>query len=221
MADQFANAPESPATAAQQLPTTIRELHRAVLRRFLDHGRCHRDDLRKTANALGVELDDALYRLKSDDLVHTAADGHIEVAYPFSGRPTTHTVHLTGRPPVAAMCAIDALGIPLMNGSDGVIYSADPVSQKRIQIRRHGSDWIWQPASAVVVISRTDCCGTLARLHASRLPSTPPRKTRKHISTAIPNFVVSSSARPTRSPSPPAYSDPCSQLTEPLRPTRR
>lgn len=162
MADRFANAPESPATAAQHLPPVIRELHRAVLRRFLDHGRCHRDDLRMTATALGVELDDALYRLESDDLVHTAADGDIEVAYPFSGRPTTHTAHLTGRPPVAAMCAIDALGIPLMSGSDGVIYSADPVSQTRIQIRRHGSDWIWQPSSAVVVISRTDCPGTLA-----------------------------------------------------------
>ena len=124
MSDQFANAPESVAAAAQQLPLTIRELHRAVLRRFLDRGQCHRDDLRKTANALGVELDDALYLLDRADLVHTAADGLIEVAYPFSGRPTAHTVHLTGHPQVAAMCAIDALGIPLMTGSDGVIESS-------------------------------------------------------------------------------------------------
>ena len=41
--------------------------------------------------------------------------------------PTTgHTVHLIGHPPVAAMCAIDALGIPLMTGTDGVIDPRPP-----------------------------------------------------------------------------------------------
>ena len=57
-----------------------------------------------------------------------APDGQIEVAYPFSRRSTGHTVHLTGHLPVAAMCAIDALGIPLMTGADGVIDSTDPTT---------------------------------------------------------------------------------------------
>jgi len=155
-------APQSVADAAQQLPPAIRQLHRAVLRGFLDHGQSHRDDLRKTAAVLGVDLDDALRRLNRADLVHTTRDGRVEIAYPFSGRPTAHTVRLIGHPAVAAMCAIDALGIPVMTGLDGVIDSADPDTGTPIQIQRHGSEWTWQPATAVVVIGHTDCTGTLA-----------------------------------------------------------
>ena len=124
MPDQ-SDAPQSVAASAEQLPPAIRELHRAVLRGFRDSGQVHRDDLHPTAAALGVDVDDALHQLSSADLVHTAPDGQIEVAYPFSRRPTGHTVHLTGYLPVAAMCAIDALGIPLMTGTDGVIDSTD------------------------------------------------------------------------------------------------
>jgi alkylmercury lyase-like protein len=162
MPEQFAIPPQSVAAAAQQLPPAIRQLHRAVLRGFRDHGQSHRDDLRKTASALGVDLDDALRQLDRADLAHTTPDGQVEIAYPFSGRPTAHTVHLTGHPPVAAMCAIDALGIPLMTGSDGVIHSADPDTGTPIRIQRRGTEWTWQPASAVVVIASTDCTGTLA-----------------------------------------------------------
>lgn len=161
MPNQSADTPQSVAAAAQQLPPAIRELHRAVLRGFRDHGQAHRDDLHPTA-ALGVDLDDALHQLASADLVHTAPDGQIEIAYPFSGRPTGHTVQLTGHPPVAACCAIDALGIPLMTRTDGVIDSADPDTGAPIRIQRRGDQWTWQPATAVVVIGNTDCCGTLA-----------------------------------------------------------
>jgi alkylmercury lyase len=161
MPDQ-SDAPQSVAASAEQLPPAIRELHRAVLRGFRDSGQVHRDDLRPTAAALGVDLDDALHQLGSADLVHSAPDGQIEVAYPFSRQPTGHTVHLTGHPPVAAMCAIDALGIPLMTGTDGVIDSADPDTGTPIRIHRHSDQWTWQPATAVVVIAQTDCSGTLA-----------------------------------------------------------
>jgi alkylmercury lyase len=156
------DAPQSVAASAEQLPPAIRELHRVVLRGFRDSGQVHRDDLRPTAAALGVDLDDALHQLGSADLVHTRPDGQVEVAYPFSGRPTAHTVRLVGHPPVAAMCAIDALGIPLMTGCDGVIDSADPVSGLPIRIERRGAKWTWQPATAVVVVAQTVCPGTLA-----------------------------------------------------------
>jgi alkylmercury lyase len=161
MPDQ-SDTPQSVAASAEQLAPAIRELLRAVLRGFRDSGQVHRDDLRPTAAALGVDLDDALHQLGSADLVHTRPDGQIEVAYPFSGRPTAHIVHLVGHPPVAAMCAIDALGIPLMTGTDGVIDSADPDSGLPIRIERRGAEWTWQPATAVVVIGHTDCTGTLA-----------------------------------------------------------
>jgi hypothetical protein len=162
MPDQ-SDAPQSIAASAEQLPPAIRELHRAVLRGFRDSGQVHRDDLRPTAAALGVDLDVALHQLGSADLVHSAPDGQIEVAYPFSRQPTGHTVHLTGHLPVAAMCAIDALGIPLMTGTDGVINSADPDTGTPIRIQRHDDDWTWQPATTVIVVGHTsDCCGTLA-----------------------------------------------------------
>ncbi|MCH9731729.1 MAG: alkylmercury lyase family protein [Actinomycetia bacterium] len=162
MPDQSAGTPQSVAAAAQQLPPAIRELHRAVLRGFRDRGQAHRDDLRAAAAALEVDPDSALHQLASADLVHTAPDGQIEIAYPFSGRPTSHTVHLAGHPPVAAMCAIDALGIPLMTGTDGVIDSADPDTGVPIGIQRRGNEWTWRPATTAVVIGHTRCCGTLA-----------------------------------------------------------
>ncbi|MCT7372355.1 alkylmercury lyase family protein [Mycolicibacterium llatzerense] len=161
MSDQ-SGAPQSVAAAAEQLPPAIRELHRAVLRAFRDHGQAHRDDLHPAAAELSIDLVDAMHHLAVADLVHTAPDGQIEVAYPFSGRPTGHTVQLSGRRPVAAMCAIDALGIPLMTGTDGVIGAADPDTGTPIRIQRRGDQWSWQPATTVVVIGLTDCCGTLA-----------------------------------------------------------
>jgi hypothetical protein len=161
MPDQ-SEAPQSVAASAEQLPPAIRELHRAVLRGFRDSGQVLRDDLYPTAAALGVDLDDALDQLGSADLVHTAPDGQIDIAYPFSRRPTGHTVHLTGHPPVAAMCAIDALGIPLMTGTDGVIDSTDPITGTPIRVHLRDDEWTWQPATAVVVITHTNCCGTLA-----------------------------------------------------------
>ncbi|MCH9731517.1 MAG: alkylmercury lyase family protein [Actinomycetia bacterium] len=158
--DQSASAPQL-VVAALQLPPAIREVHRALLRSFRDHGHVHRDDLRAAAAALEIDLDSALHQLAGADLVHTADDGQIEIAYPFSGLPTSHTVHLTGHPPVAAVCAIDALGIPLMTGTDGIIDSADPDTGAPIHIQRRGDEWTWRPASAVVV-GHTNCCGTLA-----------------------------------------------------------
>ncbi len=160
--DQAAGAPQSVAASAQQLPPAIRELHRAVLRGFRDRGKVHRDDLHPAAAEFEVDPNYALQQLANADLVHTAPDGQIEIAYPFSGRPTRHTVHLAGNPPTAAMCAIDALGIPLMTGTDGSIDSTDPDTAAPIHIRRRGNEWKWRPTTAVVVIGHTDCRGTLA-----------------------------------------------------------
>jgi hypothetical protein len=48
-------------------------------------------------------------------------DGRLVVAYHFSARPTGHTVQLDDGPLLEAMCAIDALGIPIMTGRDAII----------------------------------------------------------------------------------------------------
>ncbi len=208
MPDQL-DAPQSVAASAEQLPPAIRELHRAVLRGFCDSGQVHRDDLRPTAAALGVDLDDALHQLGSADLVHRAPDGQIEVAYPFSRQPTGHTVQLIGHPPVAAMCAIDALGIPLMTGTDGVIDSADPDTGD--------TDPYPPPQRRLDMATRHRRCRyrtnrllrNPGRYSADRSPSTPTSNTRIRTSTTIPNCTATSSARPTRSPWPTGPSEAC------------
>lgn len=93
------------------LPLPLRDLHRAVLRRFLDTGAAPTLDwVRQTAGELGVG-DSAVAELEAADLVHSDG-GMVTVAYPFSGMPTRQQVKLDGFPAVYVMCAIDALGIP-------------------------------------------------------------------------------------------------------------
>lgn len=133
-----------------------------MFRGFLEHGQVHRDDLRPHAASLGVDLDEALKQLSSADLVHSASDGHIDIAYPFSRRHTGHAVQVLGHHTVSAMCAIDALGILVMTGVDGVVDSTDPATGSPIRVHRRNDEWTWHPASAVVVVAQTRCVGTVA-----------------------------------------------------------
>lgn len=148
--------------AARQvgLPTTTRLVHHAVLRAFLATGQApHRDDLGLPE---GVDAAKAFRRLDEVDLVHLD-DGRVAVAYPFSGVPTGHVVRLDGTAaPVHAMCAIDALGILLMAGRDGVIESADPDDGRSIRVERRGETWRWSPEDTVVLLAQTRGCGPAA-----------------------------------------------------------
>jgi hypothetical protein len=77
--------------------------------------------------------------------------------------PTAHRVILDGAPPVYAMCAVDALGLPPMTGRDGRITSSDPANGRPVAVTVHGGSYAWEPASAVVThsVARPDG-GTLA-----------------------------------------------------------
>ncbi len=157
-----------------RLPAEVRELERAVLYAFLATGRApHRGGLPAPSR---IDLDDALQQLREMDLLHIGADGRVAVAYPFSGRPSGHTVQLDDGPTVHAMCAIDALGIPLMTGRDGVIVSADPDDGHPIRIERRGDRWLWAPAETAVLLTQisgsgpaADCLCPAVTFHASRL----------------------------------------------------
>jgi len=110
----------------QRLSGPLRDLHRAVLRRFLATGVPPTMRwLRQAAAETGLDASSALDELAAADAVHVA-NGIAAVAYPFSGTPTPHRVELNGLPAVCAMCAIDALGLPAMADRDGQITSADP-----------------------------------------------------------------------------------------------
>jgi hypothetical protein len=91
------------------LPGPLRDLHRAVLRRFLQTGAAPtRRWMRQAAAEAGLDAA-AVDELAAADVVHITS-GVVTVAYPFSGTPTPHLVELDGLPAVHAMCAIDALG---------------------------------------------------------------------------------------------------------------
>ena len=141
------------------IPTPLRDLHRAILRQFLQTGTPPTAAwITGTATALGLD-GAALADLEAADLVRTA-DGIVTVAYPFSGTPTRQRVELDGFPAVYAMCAIDALGIPVMAGKDGQITATDPHDDAPVQVSVQGRTWTWTPPGAVVVYGRTTGCGT-------------------------------------------------------------
>lgn len=145
---------------SRRLPAEPHALHRSILADFLSTGRAPD---RAALRASGA-TDEALDRLRAEDLVLLDAEGGVEVAYPFSGRPTEHRVRPAGLPPVFAMCAIDALGIPLMAGRDAVIDSVDAVTGAPVRVELAGGVWRWEPVGTVVLVARsagsgpTSCC---------------------------------------------------------------
>jgi Alkylmercury lyase len=141
------------------LPGEVRQMHREILRAFLASGQApHRDSI----PLAGGSRDEALRRLSEVDLVHLDPDGHVMVAYPFSGRPTGHLVQLDDGTVVSAMCAIDALGIPLMTRRDAVIVSADPSDGHPIRIERRGQTWRWAPVDTAVLAPQSSGIGPAA-----------------------------------------------------------
>jgi alkylmercury lyase len=150
------------AARADELPGPARAVHRAILRRFAATGRPpSASDLTAYAAEAGSDPTAALALLARHDLVHLTPDGDVEVAYPYSGRPTAHQVLLPTGVTVFSMCALDALGIPLMINADATIDSTDPQTSAPISVRRHGHEWHWEPDSTVVVVAWTD--GTCSR----------------------------------------------------------
>ncbi|WP_432838856.1 organomercurial lyase [Dactylosporangium sp. CA-092794] len=153
------------AASQAKLPPALRAFHRDLLQIFLDAGIAPTlEQLVSPAAARGLELVRALDDLAEADLVHADAGARaIRVAYPLSGRPSPHRVQLVGdRPPLAAMCAVDALGIPLMVHVTATILSGDPTTGEQICINADPDGWRWRPASTVVLLATEDCGGPIA-----------------------------------------------------------
>ena len=148
----------------------LRELHQAVLHRFLEAGAPPAERwLRQAAADAGLD-GTAVDALAAADAVHLV-NGVVAVAYPFSGTPTPHRVRLDGLPAVYAMCAIDALGLPLMAGRGGRITSADPNDDTPIEVTVR-SAVCWDPAGTVVVAGRATDCGAGCGLFEVMCPNT-------------------------------------------------
>jgi hypothetical protein len=153
----------------------LRAVQQAVLRSFAATGQAPDPAVLEDAAPPGVPADSVLGELAAGDFLTLDGQGRITAAYPFSARPTGIEVVLPGGVRVAAMCAIDALGIPAMLGCDAVITSADPVSGEPVRVRFNSGVAVWQPAGAVVFYgarpepgpAASVCCGYL-RFFAAR-----------------------------------------------------
>lgn len=137
-----------------------RELYRWILNRFAHSSPPTPGQLDDQARELALDPTDALTTLAREDLVHTAGDGSVLVAYPFSGLPRGHRVSIAGRPAVEGMCAIDALGIAPMLNLPTEIISNDPISNTEIRVRVDPNDGAsWEPDEAVVLAGTISCDG--------------------------------------------------------------
>ncbi|HEX3606034.1 MAG TPA: alkylmercury lyase family protein [Candidatus Dormibacteraeota bacterium] len=147
-----------------ELAPPERELYRWILRRFAAASPPSVSDVERAAAEQGIAAGAALRRMEEVDLVHRRPDGTIWCAYPFSAQPTGHTVELEGgQPPLHAMCAIDALGIPLMLRRGAVVRCAEPTTGRELVIRIDPTgESRSEPAGPVALIARTLGEGPLA-----------------------------------------------------------
>ena len=161
------------------LSDPARQFHRALLRLFLTLGRAPTvAELQEPAHVADGSVAALLDELVLQDVIQRETDGTIRAAYPFSGRPTAHQVHLEGRPPLFAMCVIDALGLPFMVGQAARIVTRDPVDATLIEIwiEPTTSEQVWHPEETVILADRrpeqpiiaADCCCPLINAFASQ-----------------------------------------------------
>jgi hypothetical protein len=137
-----------------------RAVYQAVLRAFADTGRPPGPgELEDTARRHGLAAGQALAGLAAADVLGLDGQGRIRMAYPFSASPTPHVVAIAGGPRVYSMCAIDALGIPPMLGTDAVIISSDPLAGAPVTVTFCGVQASWDPSGAVVFAGCADCDG--------------------------------------------------------------
>jgi hypothetical protein len=146
-----------------------RQLYRWILERFAEQGSPGGGEVSAKARELGLDPEATMTVFAREDLIHLDEEREIAVAYPFSGRQTRHRVILTSGHEVAAMCAVDALGIAAMLGTRIEIRSSDPSNGAPIAVRvdSNGSAE-WAPTEAVVLAgsvkngpSYAGCCSVL------------------------------------------------------------
>lgn len=165
----------------------LRAVQQTVLRHFAATGHSPTlEDLQAAAAAHGRTAAEVIADLAAEDFLALDDAGGIRAAYPFSTAPTAHCVRLAGGVEVSAMCAIDALGIPDMLGTDAVITSADPVTGGTITITSTGGHMTWQPPNAMVYVGERACTGPAADVTCGALnfftsPSTADAWAREHL----------------------------------------
>jgi mercuric reductase len=118
------------------LPAAWRNAHRAILSAYAASGRPPGRAELAALPGIG-DVAALLGRLAGDDLAVLDADGEIAGAYPFTSEATPHRVAVDGVA-VHAMCAVDALAMAPMLGSDTTIDSACAASGRPTRVAMRG-----------------------------------------------------------------------------------
>ncbi|MBA2811532.1 hypothetical protein E0500_030420 [Streptomyces sp. KM273126] len=153
------------ARSQARLPPALRAVHQGLLRQFLNQGEGPTAaSVADLARQHGLDPDASLTALAAADLVHlNSAGNQVEIAYPLSAVPSQHRVDIHNGPSLTAMCAIDALGVPLMSNAAATIVSHTPSTGQQIQVtRERDGHWHWEPATTVVVLATATCTGRIA-----------------------------------------------------------
>jgi hypothetical protein len=149
--------------AAEGNETTVRAVHRGLLRAFA-----------RTAAPPGVSelardlqrpvatIEDALRTLEEEGHI-LRKDGAIETAYPFSATPTGHRVVTPDGPAVHVMCAIDALGVHFMLGLDLRVEASCPHCDAPVVVEMRGGRARSTPEDVLVWYPRVDAAPVPAR----------------------------------------------------------
>ncbi|MFQ5804097.1 MAG: alkylmercury lyase family protein [Candidatus Methylomirabilales bacterium] len=161
--------PESLDTIARRLANAgltpqEEEVRKAILRNFATSGT---SPTAGTIRALIPELrrqevPGICRRLAEKDLIvwHEVTQ-RVQCAYPFSGLPTAHAVHFKDGQTVFALCAVDALGMPVMLRQAAYIVSRCAQCHTPVQVNvttdalaqyRPSESVVWFPLAADV------CC---------------------------------------------------------------
>ncbi len=146
-----------PADPARPLAQDARRLHRMLIDAVIATGSV--PPVLEAANRLDMPEDAIRSRLAvlaAADYLALDARGEVSCLYPFSATPTSHTVFIDGQRR-AAMCAIDALGVPAMLERELGIEGRCAVCDMPVALRvRPGAIVAATPPTTTVVARRDE-----------------------------------------------------------------
>jgi hypothetical protein len=109
--------------------------------------------LRKPSNAI-MRIVDELE--KKDLLLRKRGTQEIISIYPFSLEPTRHQVVLPDGTKLFAMCAVDALGVPIMFAKDAKIVSRCQMCNQEVTVEiKNGKIWSVSQPGAIICSIKT------------------------------------------------------------------
>ncbi|WP_405136301.1 organomercurial lyase [Nocardia sp. NBC_01388] len=138
---------------AQPADPIEKAVHHAILRSFATRGTAPtREELTDSLADPATPVAAVLRNLHDADVIRLDSSGSIVTAYPFSTAPTTHRVRIRGGATVNAMCAVDALGMAAMLGTDITIEATAPGTGEPITIAIHDQQLAARPPTTVVFV---------------------------------------------------------------------